>query len=874
MRFEEKIKLYNYFSKKIGMKLNYFILENRNEHKLWSYLINKGKEKNYNLIISLQLCVKFLNFKDSYTPYEEKVYKNKKKTQCWFIMIETIEKILGNNFNEMIKKDLEFINKKNIWVTLNLDNLYFVELNHINNIELKIKNKLHKKIIDINIIVSTLEKLNGVHFYTKLKEKTYPRELIENINFTKGYLICFEYKLVEILKKYKYLRKLINKKPIFIVPLKKNMNFSESLENCNYSNSVWLNNQNINMLDNLYKIYGKKMLKIKNNIKIFLNSINFLNSIEIIYSVEKLNIIDKIISENTNIHHTLSNKTSLENIILKIKNTEIEYIEVDNNLVSLVQSAAVLELIKTQLEYYKSFYFEHRLDQRYRIYPFQWPINYQLNHIVRILISFNKKTKIEEIWKNFKNSKIIKKYLNEKYLLDYKDDKEAVIFLEEFFKNKKIESNSKIEEDFKKEYIYQTLLKLVPKKIKDNKIKFISNIVDNFIKNDISKEWEYWLKILEYKKKKLPYLIDYHVNLKNNIKNNFENLFWCDASSNAIQLISLRLGSNNKKIFELTNIHKNETGYSNIYEYVTEEIKKLDHSKIIQKLENTMTQEEICFLQEIENNKYMIMPWAYGMGKYTYRKRLDEMIKEDDRSLIWEKLNKKDKEKLTDYFWDCAEEILTKIGFNMGEYKKICKNFWEEQDYNGFIWKNDLGLILAPVSFKNSKRDNILKKLNIIKLKKKETENEEILNKLKKEEKIYKEKLKKNEKEFWKRSMIETKKNKIFSRIYFKEKYKIDKNETRTALIPNTIHSYDASIMHLTINICKKIGIKVLPIHDSLGCNCLEMPMLKMIFKISNILLLDINCKRKVFPFKEIRNEIEKDTNFLEKMLKSKDFFK
>jgi hypothetical protein len=59
---------------------------------------------------------------------------------------------------------------------------------------------LRIKIINTNIIISTLYRINGVFLYNKTIKDDYPDEISSNINFTKGYLVCFNQKCVNIFK--------------------------------------------------------------------------------------------------------------------------------------------------------------------------------------------------------------------------------------------------------------------------------------------------------------------------------------------------------------------------------------------------------------------------------------------------------------------------------------------------------------------------------------------------------------------------------------------------------------------------------------------------------------------------------------------------
>jgi hypothetical protein len=72
---------------------------------------------------------------------------------------------------------------------------------------------------------------------------------------------------------------------------------------------------------------------------------------------------------------------------------------------------------------------------------------------------------------------------------------------------------------------------------------------------------------------------------------------------------------------------------------VTEQIKKKPHGTFLKKISNSvnnLTEDSLNSLQEIENNKYLLMPSVYGMGKFSYRTKLADMIDspEDERFLI------------------------------------------------------------------------------------------------------------------------------------------------------------------------------------------------------------------------------------------------
>jgi DNA-directed RNA polymerase len=110
---------------------------------------------------------------------------------------------------------------------------------------------------------------------------------------------------------------------------------------------------------------------------------------------------------------------------------------------------------------------------------------------------------------------------------------------------------------------------------------------------------------------------------------------------------------------------------------------------------------------------------------------------------------------------------------------------------------------------------------------------------------------------------------------------KIDKTRSFRALSANSIHSYDASVLFLVIELCKKFNIKVLVIHDSIGCNLIFAPIIKIIFRIANITLLEKSIDIKPFPFNDenlkknykIKKKNEQFKNLKKMIIESTNFF-
>jgi len=664
----------------------------------------------------------------------------------------------------------------------------------------------------------------------------------------------------------------------------------------NLDGSAYARNKSIYVKDGIVyrrngRVYNWKLYKKTVNMKPYLSVLNFLNSIELTYDRELFNRFKQILNEHTDVSTKICSKHSLKNHILQIQNTkesrllEHSFTEDTKKMTSLISSAATLELIDTQLQYYKSFFLDHRLDTRVRIYCYPWPINYQLHHIVRCALLFKNKPKLDKVWELFLNHKLVKKYIKDiDVIFDFNKSSQIEQLINNFFTKKKILSENITEDRLKKECVYQLMIKIAPSRIKNlnEKVEFSLSVVDDFVKDDMVKKWKYWSTHLGFSEKKLPYMLTFQQNLRNILLNDFSGIFWSDASNNAVQLISIRTSIRNTELLKLINVYNNDTHHSNIYEFMAEEIKKKSHKSLLQsstkknpiKIGDILTRDDVNSLQDIDINKYLLMPSCYGMGSVKYRENLDSMLQKDERREVWNLLSDDQKHVVSDYFWNTAIKVLKTKGFDMDLYKNYCKEFWKNTDYTSFIWKNDLGLPIAPVSFIESDRAELRKKEESLKLKIKETSDLKLLDALYKSHNSIKERLKQNDKRHYKRYMIETSHHKIFSRIYFIELYELCERNTRQSLVPNTIHAYDACVMHVAVQVCKKLGIEVLVIHDSIGCHLLMIPIVKAVFKLSNMLIIELNNKKPVFPLPYGPNLSQEELDdFFSKLLDSKNFF-
>jgi hypothetical protein len=169
-----------------------------------------------------------------------------KKEERESLIDQNILKITENTINELIKTDLEIRKAEDVWITKNLDSFYQIKLDHLNIDDKKSKIilprtkefELRLKIIYVNVIISSLMRIEGVVLYNKMVKKEYPIELSNKINFTKGYLVCFNKTCVNIFKNYEYNRKKINNNPIKIEYRGVGKTVLDILENRNFTNPI------------------------------------------------------------------------------------------------------------------------------------------------------------------------------------------------------------------------------------------------------------------------------------------------------------------------------------------------------------------------------------------------------------------------------------------------------------------------------------------------------------------------------------------------------------------------------------------------------------------------------------------------------------
>jgi hypothetical protein len=137
-----------------------------------------------------------------------------------------------------------------------MDALYGIKLDHLiidsrieNKIFPKSKEKMRTSIINCNIIIATLFRCDGIYLYNKQKDDI-DLDIKDKLRFTKGYSICIHYETVDKMKIYEYYRKTISHNKTTIKVKENNVKVKEYLKNKNYSEPIWVKNDNIAQIDN------------------------------------------------------------------------------------------------------------------------------------------------------------------------------------------------------------------------------------------------------------------------------------------------------------------------------------------------------------------------------------------------------------------------------------------------------------------------------------------------------------------------------------------------------------------------------------------------------------------------------------------------
>lgn len=762
---------------------------------------------------------------------------------------ELVMKFLSNIFNEFRHIQIKNKGHKEIpWCTLSVNKLYSVNL-------ICKDFSIEEKAMNIQCIYKILECFKkSIILYDPMKKKivgggSLPNNILKEIKiFNKGKLLILEPEFLKSLKDLKYRKKRILSSPLLLKNENTLIKVIELLDNNNFSYPIWINKHtNINWKNTLIKIdeRQKKFLDSFVDIKKLILVLNYLNSCKLWLDLE----LFKKIKTNSSY---LEKKEIFDIDLIEIEQGNKEDMNKDE-----------FDLIVKQITDYKEsekkefFYIHYKMDSRTRIYPWSWPINYQNNQGVRHFLKFIEKPNIFWTYEKFK--KIYKKDIENINIFSFKQSKEwgnVLIFLENNFNYK--DNVFKNEEIF---LIFEKLFKKTTIKIEEKLIIF---------KKIIKKE-NFDCANINWKDKEDIYLFNsIKKNLIKIIKNEEYNLTWyCDANSSSTTLVTILNDFKNEMLLKLIDIENNDTNYEDIYDYVNKKFKKDNHSLFIKEIG---LREELLF--EFKKNrkewKDMIMPGVYGKTVTgNYESTENYLSKDKERYEKWNNIKNDIKFKIIKYYYKKTWEYLKEINFDLESYQKLCKEeFKKNKEIN---WMSHINLPVINCVYATSKRDSLIKKKN--KLTHNLNYSISPLQTIKIKEKIsnLEEKIKKDEKNFTKRRFISYLNEKIYIRLNDNNKI-LDYSRMAKAIVPNSVHCVDFSVLFLTIIKCKELEIPISVIHDSIGSPIEFSFIIKILYKISTIEVLEISNRENIFPF--LNKIIEKDmTIYKKKILNSKKFF-
>ncbi|MDH3004343.1 MAG: PD-(D/E)XK nuclease family protein, partial [Candidatus Shikimatogenerans sp. JK-2022] len=366
--FKKKRVYYGYALKKAYLKLDNFLIKNKNVKfifigKLFIYKLEK--------LIRDKLI---LNKKNKFFYIDFKKYKNKNKNKINILITSNninkfniLYKILIKNLKNKIKTTIIFTNNKydNLLFKY-IDNKYIKHINY--NLyyyfnDLLIHNFIiyffKIKIFNINKIKYEFiyNFFNNIYIKYIIKNK-YLNKIIYflNNNINKKEYINFKLKYVKKTILFNYLKKDINVKNILIF-LKKIINILLKKGKLNILEGIYLrriiiviNNLfkvKINNINTLYKVYKLFLKRIK---KISYNNYNYKNYIEIynidfIFKVKLINFYENILLILNKYYPYTNNKKSIFNNFIKKKfnlNNKKKYLDKLNNLLKLTKKSYII----------------------------------------------------------------------------------------------------------------------------------------------------------------------------------------------------------------------------------------------------------------------------------------------------------------------------------------------------------------------------------------------------------------------------------------------------------------------------------------------------------------------------------------------------
>ncbi len=744
----------------------------------------------------------------------------------------------------------------------------YIDTVYIQKIKKKnINMKVEEFRVCTNIILTTLHRCSLIKIINNAKKNKISEDLRE-LDFTDGTTLVFNQDILYFLKKIVHLNKYpTNYSKVYdMVSLQNN---AESL----YTQSVggvglWIQKKNTEIDFGGWfkqaqdvKVNTRKLIEVINHQNQTQYKISVLEIAKLIHQIKK-NINLDVFLETTKKNNKLVNTQNKASKITYSYDYSKPFTVVDNEAINNIMELLLVENFinnSFNAEGFVLFYLNHRLDLRGRMYVWEWPINYQLNRLVRGVIQIKQQLSLDQIYNNLFNHPIYIKYKKHITLWQFKELTEESLNKAINFFN----TNSKINLNKNNHFLLESLVRLIIEysNTKNGSVDYRFNLGFEVVSS---------LNLFEFKLKpseggfKTMSKTDFeayklHKNLLSVFEGDLDVLSFPDASCSALQIQTLTRGGGSSFLFKLLNLKENNTDYKNIYAYVADKYKEINLNTIVPDL-------HIPELYTIELAKSYTMPASYG-------KKLNTCYKTTDRYLFnisenWNKLTKTEKHKINELLYKKTFDSLKEIGLDILGYIKDCRDTPKSAED-----RSDLGLpyVFYPQKIKTRGdiRRNIKETKQVIyglqqQIKDVNYNTPNSIKQLQKQIDLKETKLKKLNQELSNHDKIV---KKISCSIYNKKlRYqfivpediskKPDKNRSKNADPVNAIHSRDSSILINCLSYLKDIGLHVCTIHDSIGVPIGALPIVTLMYRIAMVeTLLDTNSetsslvKCQVWPY-------------------------
>ncbi len=734
--------------------------------------------------------------------------------------------------------------------------------------------------INLNIKVSTIYRCSLLQI-TNNACKTNKTELAAKVLFTCGSTLIVENTLFKKLTKMLSTTKLPLTKAQKLI-FKENGSLEHLYNNLNFSYNLWLTKFKNKIDPNLLSETTLKECAFDiNNITHVINHLNSINLRinKVLFSVFK-SLIESSNSYKSILQYHECTKTSKP--IHTVLDESVEATSDENFNINILHTknagdyleySLIISQLNNLLDYASgSFYLKYVLDGRSRIYVYQWPINYQLNHFVRNIIDL---AEMDDNWTIYKKFFCTPEYVQYKEIYNlWKIHTINYIKVQELLNIYKSDINlteiaalePNCSKNLKKLLLVESLLSvlasLAPSSYVNlqDRINYSANWLCNntsvtdlltkkerFVDNIFNKDdFSQIKKILTFKK-----IIENKV---------LTDIWWADASSNALQLIVLTRGTNSRMLLQLLNLIENTTEYKNIYSFIASQLKILDYSTVI-------VTENAEFLQLIDISlaKSIAMPAAYGKTFWSCKKTIKKNLAA--KSSWWATLTSSIQDALCFLWYTNTFKILTSLGLDLKDHIQRCKKAHDTTIpiYSHFkipIFTRTIKILnRTAILHKLKTKKQLLKELiqytpNIKNLKdltdaqlelllaqelaklSPDAENAYNLQQAQKTIKsiqLQKKLLVESNASTRRINVIIKKKIRIQFRVSCLTSGLVDLQRSNTAVAPNITHAYDAAILFFTIEKLINLQIPCVCIHDSIGCRLEHLPIIIYMYKYSLI---------------------------------------